>query len=118
MTILQLGKSFLLSAIAVVMLLGCSTSTRLLPKSEILLVTELRYQEASNDPKLRQYAEPELNKADATLKSAAEAETAEEMTHLVYVGNNQINTAIEVAKMNAAIARIQEIKAIRRPKRN
>jgi len=106
MTILKFGRSLLLPAVTAVMILGCSTKP---PKSEELVAAEQFYQDTLQNPKVNEYAANELNKAKETLNSATNAETPEQMASLVYVGNNQINTAIVAAEINASVKRTREI---------
>lgn len=104
-------KLFLISVIATTVLASCSTAT--LPKSKDLLETEVIYEKVSNDLNVSQNAESELKKAGKTLQTAARAETKEQMAALVYVANNQINTAVQAAEAEVAKKRIREIRTLK-----
>jgi hypothetical protein len=106
MIILKIGKLLLLPVITAGMVVGCSTAP---PKSEELIAAEQYYQSTLQDSRVSQHAASELDKASVTLKSAAKAETTEQMAALVYVGNNQISTAIVAAEINASVKRVREI---------
>lgn len=114
MRIIKYAKLFLLPTLVAAIIIGCSSTKELelLPKSDELVAMEQYYQKISKDPKVRQYAEAEINKAGTTLDSATKAATVKQMASLVYVSNNQINIAIKAAETKAFKSRILEIKAL------
>ncbi len=104
-------RKFFLSPAMAILLIGCSVAP--LQKSKDLLTAELFLQKTSKDIKVLQFAELELIKAGNALEAAAQAETEEQMASLVYVGNNQINTAIKTAEIMIAKKTIRDANTLR-----
>jgi hypothetical protein len=109
MKTLKISGSRLFPIVAAGMVLSCTTMP---PKSEELIAAEQFYQITLQNPKVSQHAVSELNKANITLIAAAKAKTTGQMAALAYVGNNQINSAIVAAEINASVKRIREIRTI------
>lgn len=85
---------------------GCSQK---LPKSDKLLAAEQYYQKASKDPKVSQYANTELKKANATLKAAMKTTNIEEMNALAHISKNQTGIAIKNAEIKTLSKSIEDI---------
>jgi len=86
-------KKLIIPAVIATLAVGCAE----LQKPQSLLDAEKSYTAAANDPGVQRYAIDELNKANQTLKSATVAETAEDMTSLAYIGNAEVEAAVNTA---------------------
>ncbi len=86
-------KKLLIPAVMATLAVGCAS----LQKPQTLLDAEQAYKVAASDSSVQKYAAAELNKANKTLKSAAVAETAEDMASLAYIGNAEVGTAVNTA---------------------
>lgn len=80
-----------------------------LKKTSTLLEAESSFNSAKTDPEVLKYAAPQLDEAEMTLKSAAEAETVDQMETLAYVGNNQVQTAQEITALKRAEVEIKTL---------
>ncbi len=91
-------KKLIIPAVVAALMTGCAG----LEKPKALLDAEKAYDVAAKSPSVQKYASSELSKASATLVSAATAESAEDMASLAYIGNTQIETAIQSAAAQQA----------------
>lgn len=73
-----------------------------LKKNEALLEAESSFNKAKADPEVLKHAARQLDEAEITLRSAAEAETTDQMNTLAYIGNNEVQTALEVTAQKHA----------------
>ena len=99
-------KKLIIPAVIATLAVGCAE----LQKPQSLLDAENSYSAAANDPSVQKYAASELSKANHTLKSAAAAETAEDMASLAYIGNAEVDTAVNMAA--AEQSRLKSIKLL------
>ncbi len=91
-------KKLIIPAVIAALATGCAE----LQKPQSLLDAEKAYSVAANDPVVQKYATDELAKANATLLSASVAETGEDMASLAYIGNTQVQTAVDIAAAEQA----------------
>jgi len=91
-------KKLIIPAVMATLVVGCAEMQT--PQS--LLSAQKAYQVAAKDANVQKYALPELNKANVTLAKAAMAESTEDMTSLAYIGNAQVETAIQQAAAKQA----------------
>lgn len=110
MNILNESKFFLLLATTII-LSSCSNGS--LQSNEDLKKAESFLQKTAQDIKVVQFAELELIKAGNTLKAAAQAESEEQLATLVYMANNQINTAIKIAEIKLSKQKISDANTLR-----
>jgi len=80
-----------------------------LKKNEALLEAESSFNKAKADPEVLKYAARQLDEAETILRSAAEAETADNMNTLAYIGNNQVQTALEITAQKHAEMEISKL---------
>ena len=83
-----------------------------LKKNEALLEAESSFKKAKADPEVLKYAAKQLDEAEMILRSAAEAETADNMNTLAYIGNNQVQTALEITGLKRAETEITQLSKI------
>lgn len=83
-----------------------------LKKNEALLEAESSFNKAKADPEVLKYAAKQLDEAEITLRSAAEAETVDSMETLAYIGNNQVLTALEITALKHAENEITELSKV------
>ncbi|OQK15129.1 hypothetical protein AU255_19310 [Methyloprofundus sedimenti] len=86
-------KKLLIPAIITTLAVGCAE----LQKPKSLLEAQQAYKAAASNPAIQRYAADELSKANTTLLDAAAAESVEDMTSLAYIGNAQVETAVNTA---------------------
>ena len=101
-------KNILLIVIFASILIACGGP---LKKNEALLEAESSFNKAKANPEVLKYAAKQLDEAEMTLRSAAEAEKADEMNTLAYIGNNEVQTALEITAQKHAemeIAKLSE----------
>jgi outer membrane protein OmpA-like peptidoglycan-associated protein len=91
-------KKLIIPAVVAAIMTGCAG----LEKPKALLEAEKAYDIAAKNPNVQKYASSELSKASATLVSAAVAESAEDMASLAYIGNTQVEAAIQSAAAQQA----------------
>lgn len=92
-------KDILLIVMLVSILVACGGP---LKKNEALLEAESSFNKAKADPEVLKHAARQLDEAEITLRSAAEAETTDQMNTLAYIGNNEVQTALEVTAQKHA----------------
>lgn len=73
-----------------------------LKKNDALLEAESSFNKAKSDPEVLKNAARQLDEAEITLRSAAEAETTDQMNTLAYIGNNEVQTALEITAQKQA----------------
>jgi len=86
-------KKLIIPAIIATLAVGCAE----LQKPQSLLDAEQAYSVAANDPSVQKYAADKLAEANETLLSAVTAESAEDMASLAYIGNIQVESAVNAA---------------------
>jgi len=106
----------LFSILTLVFLSGCANVT--LHKSRALLETELLFQKTYNEVNEYDKARTEYLTAEKTLEAAGEAETEEAMAALVYIANNQLKKAQQVAETEASKKRIRDLRTEKLKLRN
>ncbi len=92
-------KDILLIAVLASILVACGGP---LKKNDALLEAESSFNKAKADPEVLKHAARQLDEAGITLRSAAEAETTDQMNTLAYIGNNEVQTALEVTAQKHA----------------
>lgn len=91
-------KKLLIPAIIATLATGCAE----LEKTQSLLDAEQAYSAAANNPDVQKYAADKLTVANKTLLSAVAAESAEDMASLAYIGNAQVEEAVNTAAADQA----------------
>ncbi|NOQ14678.1 MAG: OmpA family protein [Methyloprofundus sp.] len=86
-------KKLIIPAVIATLATGCAE----LQKPQSLLDAEQAYSAAANNSSVQKYAADELTKANQTLISAGTAESAEDMLSLAYIGNAQVESAVNSA---------------------
>ncbi len=99
-------KNILLIVIFVSILVACGGP---LKKNEALQEAESSFNKAKSDPEVLKYAVRQLDEAEMTLRSAAEAETTDHMNTLAYIGNNEVQTALEITAQKHAEMEIAKL---------
>jgi len=102
-------KDTLLAVMCTSVLVACGGPHK---KTETLLSAESAYQQAKADPEVLKYAGGQLDEAAKTLNRSAQAETADGMNTLAYVGNNQVLTALEIADLKRAEKELKELSKV------
>lgn len=92
-------KNTLLIVTVALILVACGGP---LKKNEALLEAESVFNNVKTDPEVLKYAAKQLDEAEMILESAAEAETAYSMNTLAYIGNNQVQIALEITAQKLA----------------
>ncbi len=92
-------KDILLIVVLASILVACGGP---LKKNEALLEAESSFNKAKADPEVLIHAARQLDEAEITLRSAAEAGTTDQMNTLAYIGNNEVQTALEVTAQKHA----------------
>ena len=87
-------KKLIIPAAIALLAVGCAE----LQKPQTLLDAENAYSVAAKKPDVQKYAADKLTTANATLQKAALAETEEDMSSLAFIGNAQVDTAINTAE--------------------
>ncbi len=80
-----------------------------LKKNEALLEAESSFNIAKANPEVLKYAAKQLDEAEITLISAAEAETVDKMNTLAYIANNEVQTALEITAQKHAEMKITKL---------
>jgi len=92
-------KNMLLIALVTSILIACGGPLR---KNDALLEAESSFNKAKANPEVLKYAARQLDEAETILRKAAEAETIDNMDTLAYIGNNQVQTALEITAQKQA----------------
>ena len=100
-------KNILLIVIFASILVACGGP---LKKNEALLEAESSFNKAKANPEVLKYAAKQLDEAEMTLRNAAEAETADKMNTLAYIGNNEVQTALEITAQKHAEMEIEKLR--------
>lgn len=87
-------KKLLIPAVITTLVVGCAE----LQKPQSLLDAQQAYKVAASNPSIQKYATDELTKANETLLNAAVSESLDDMTSLAYIGNAQVETAVNIAE--------------------
>ena len=106
--------TFLLAAIALAALAGCSS---LPPEQSPLELARIDYQAARDNPQTVRLAASELQDADVAMQRANQAyaqnESAATVDHLAYLARQRVAIAEEAAKQKAAEQRVTDANAVR-----
>jgi len=86
---------------------GCAD----LQKPQSFLDAETAYKTAASDPVVQKYSADQLEKANKTLQSSAKAKSKEDLTSIAYIGNTQIDTAIQMASAKQAMQNSKDLLA-------
>ena len=99
-------KNILLIILFASILIACGGPIK---KNEALLEAESSFNKAKANPEVLKYAAKQLDEAEMTLRSAAEAETVDKMNTLAYIGNNEVQTALEITAQKHAEMEISKL---------
>ena len=99
-------KNMLLIVLFASILIACGG---VLKKNDALLEAESAFNKAKSDPEVLKYAAKQLDEAETILRNAAKAETIDNMDSLAYIGNNQVQTALEITAQKHAEMEILEL---------
>ena len=91
--------NFLIMVFLAIGMLACGGPVK---KNNALLEAESSLARVKADPEVIQHASKQLDDAEMTLRQAAKAESDEQMTTLAYIGNNEVQTALQVRNLKQA----------------
>ncbi|RLA18336.1 MAG: hypothetical protein DRQ62_13780 [Gammaproteobacteria bacterium] len=86
-------KKLLIPAVITTLVVGCAE----IQTPQSLLNAQQAYKVAASNPAIQKYATDQLTEANKTLLNAVAAESVEDMSSLAYIGNAQVETAVNVA---------------------
>ncbi len=96
----------LLSVLFASILIACGGPLR---KNDALLEAETSFNRAKANPEVLKHAAKQLDEAERVLREAAEAKTIDNMDTLAYIGNNQVQTALEITAQKQAENEMQRL---------